>query len=92
MPTDRQRLIERLSRLAAWGDKIDSLRTQFRQHASDALEDNAHATRTASDALARGKGGVLTHRFLKTKQVEGYRLRALAGRPEDDDDESAHVR
>lgn len=83
-PQGHDRLTERLARLAAWGDRLKSMRTELQDHARERLDANAHAVRTASDALARGQGGILTHRYLRTRMTEDQRLRALAGRPEDD--------
>jgi hypothetical protein len=81
---DHDRLTERLARIAAWGDRLQSMRKDLATHARERLDANAHAIRTASDAVARDHGGILTHRYLRTRMTEDQRLRALAGRPEDD--------
>lgn len=82
---DHDRLTERLARLVAWGDKLKEHRKALAEKARERLDANAHAVRTASDAIGRGVGGVLTHRYHKTRVIEDTRLRALAGRPEDDE-------
>lgn len=82
---DRTKLQKAMAKLVAQREHLDGVRGKAQDRASQQLDTMPHAIKTASDHVARGKGGILAHRYLKKQLVQDQRLRAIAARREGSD-------
>lgn len=74
----RRQLIRRMARLTAHRERIAKARDQVKGRAREQLDTMPQAVETATDHLRAGKGGILTHRYLKARLTERARLEGAA--------------
>lgn len=74
----RRQLVRRLATLAAHREQIAKAREQARGRAQEQLDTMPQAIETATDHLRADKGGILTHRYLRSRLVERARLQGAA--------------
>lgn len=73
-----KQLVSRMARLQAHRAQVAKAREAAQGRAKEQLDTLPHAVQTATDHLRQGKGGVLTHRYLKARLVERARLEGAA--------------
>jgi len=83
---DRSRLVHQLAQLRAHRERIADARKAAQHRAREQLDSNLRAKSVANDYVRAGRGGVMTHRYLRTRLTEDARLRAIVLRDEGDDE------
>lgn len=89
MADDRRKdLVQQLAQLRAHRKQAEEVRGHVHNRAQEQLDSGLKAKATAADFARAGRGGILVHRYHRTRMAEDARLRAIVLRGEEADDDS----